>query len=286
MPLTAVSSIALLPVALSRREWMASAAMCVGLVAILSRYSGQLVWRGDSAKTAALRVEVCNVGDGLASPGLLVQAISESGADIVGLVEVAESQRRVLRAELGESYPYQVYVGGGTSGKAILSRYAITGWQVLALNPSRPDLAARVQVTDRQVRVIVAHPPPPRIQTTGVHFTDAAEAQFASLLRIAADGENTVLVGDLNITPQHQLYDRLRSAGLVDSFEEAGTGSGFTFARRIGPLTLPPVLRIDYVWHSFELRAVEARVGPDVGSDHLPVVADLAWADGQDSSPN
>jgi endonuclease/exonuclease/phosphatase (EEP) superfamily protein YafD len=38
-----------------------------------------------------------------------------------------------------------------------------------------------------------------------------------------------------------------------------------------------PLVRIDYVFHSADLRAISARVGPSTGSEHLPVVADLVF---------
>ena len=42
-------------------------------------------------------------------------------------------------------------------------------------------------------------------------------------------------------------------------------------------LTLEASKGCDYIFHSADLRAVTARVGPDGGSDHLPVVADFAF---------
>ena len=37
-----------------------------------------------------------------------------------------------------------------------------------------------------------------------------------------------------------------------------------------------PMLRLDYIWHDDHFRALNAEKGPSgLGSDHLPVVADL-----------
>jgi endonuclease/exonuclease/phosphatase family metal-dependent hydrolase len=41
-------------------------------------------------------------------------------------------------------------------------------------------------------------------------------------------------------------------------------------------LPLPPLVRIDYVWHTPDLRALRCQTGPDGGSDHLPLQAELA----------
>ncbi|MEI6777780.1 MAG: hypothetical protein WCK70_12850 [Chloroflexales bacterium] len=35
--------------------------------------------------------------------------------------------------------------------------------------------------------------------------------------------------------------------------------------------------RIDYIWHSADLRAINAWVGTDGGSNHFPVIAQFTW---------
>ena len=59
-----------------------------------------------------------------------------------------------------------------------------------------------------------------------------------------------------------------------DSFREAAIGLGATWPANAAPW--PPLLRLDYVWHSDGLRAVSAETGPHLGSDHLPLVVTLA----------
>jgi endonuclease/exonuclease/phosphatase (EEP) superfamily protein YafD len=57
-----------------------------------------------------------------------------------------------------------------------------------------------------------------------------------------------------------------------DAFAEIGSGMGFTFEE----LNIP-VARIDYVFHTDDFRAVEARVLEDTaGSDHRPLFVTLA----------
>ena len=40
---------------------------------------------------------------------------------------------------------------------------------------------------------------------------------------------------------------------------------------------IPPLLRLDYIWHTPDLRASQAWLGDPFGSDHRPVVAILRW---------
>jgi endonuclease/exonuclease/phosphatase (EEP) superfamily protein YafD len=90
-------------------------------------------------------------------------------------------------------------------------------------------------------------------------------------------------VGDFNFTPRHPLYRHLRLLGLRDAFGVAGQGRGPTLPVHIGPASwvserlhwvpLRPVVRIDFIWYTAPMVAQAAWVGPDGGSDHLPVLA-------------
>ena len=57
----------------------------------------------------------------------------------------------------------------------------------------------------------------------------------------------------------------------TDAFSEAGRGWGYTF---IGAKT---TVRIDHVLISKGWHRAACRVGPNVGSPHRPVIADLVW---------
>ncbi|HUX85359.1 MAG TPA: endonuclease/exonuclease/phosphatase family protein [Chloroflexota bacterium] len=218
-----------------------------------------------------------NVGNGLARPARLAEGLRTAGADVVGLVEATASQAEEIRTALSDLFPYQVHVGDGIPGKALISRYPILESKSLEFHPRRPDLLATVDVEGQQLRVVVAHPPPPRLHRTGYHFTVDTALQFAELMRIAVTDAPTVLLGDFNMVDSHAHHHRLVAAGFIDAFRAVGQGAGFTYPRRHGRVRLVPVLRIDYVWHSSHLRSLWARVGVDAGSDHLPVIVDLAW---------
>ena len=59
-----------------------------------------------------------------------------------------------------------------------------------------------------------------------------------------------------------------------DSFQERGWGFGNTLRVDSVPV---PVQRVDYIWYTNELSAVDAAIGLDGGSDHLPMVATFQW---------
>jgi endonuclease/exonuclease/phosphatase (EEP) superfamily protein YafD len=60
--------------------------------------------------------------------------------------------------------------------------------------------------------------------------------------------------------------------GLSDSFAQVGWGLGHTFQ---GEEWKFPLQRLDYIWHTNRLTAIDAYVGADGGSDHLPLLVDL-----------
>ena len=82
-----------------------------------------------------------------------------------------------------------------------------------------------------------------------------------------------ILAGDFNATPMTSTLRRA-GPGLVNAFDHAGSGSGFTFptpARRLG--ALGPFLRIDHVLLSPMLTPIAARAARwhPPGADHYPV---------------
>jgi len=79
---------------------------------------------------------------------------------------------------------------------------------------------------------------------------------------------STVIAGDFNMTPDSVLYRRYWSR-YNDAFGEAGFGWGFT------KHTSWHGVRIDHVLYGDAFSCTDCRVGPDVGSDHRPVIAVL-----------
>ncbi len=228
-----------------------------------------------------------NLGSGMAEPDRVVEVVGESGADIVGLVEVAPEVAAALEADLRATFPYQSVYGLGTPGKAVLSKYPILRSDLLWLHPGRPDLRAVLDIDGTEVTVLVAHPFPPSLAKTIVARRPDADAHVSSLLEVLEETQGPVMfLGDLNMTRMHEFYERLEEAGMRDAFRVAGSGPGFTEPLRIEPLVrsglffgemrLVPLFRIDYVWASADWRVADAWVGEDAGSDHLPVLARLA----------
>jgi vancomycin resistance protein VanJ len=279
-----------LPLALYRRRWRSVALESVCALAFVWLFRDVVLGREPHPApegAPVITVMTYNLGDGLATPDRLVALLRETSADIVGLEEVDVAAAAALTADLHDVYPYKVLHGLGIPGKGLLSRFPILQSDLLELNPGRPDLRAVLDLDGVRVTVLVAHPPPPRLARTGLRDRPGGAEQLTALVATAKAIEGPLLVlGDFNMTRMHEGYKRLEEAGLRDVYRLAGRGAGFTtptrlatFAQRgsaFGRIPLPPVLRIDYVWVSGHWQPLEAWIGGDAGSDHLPVVARVA----------
>ena len=78
-----------------------------------------------------------------------------------------------------------------------------------------------------------------------------------------------IVAGDFNV-PVESVYYQDYWSGMVNAFSEVGSGLGYTkFTRWHG-------IRIDHVLVGPTWKPVAARVGPDLGGDHRPVIVELA----------
>ena len=231
-----------------------------------------------------LRVASYNVDPepGLAHVGELVARVQP---DVLLVQEVLPAARDELLAQV-PSLPYHDFApvnsaapGGG--GTAVLSRLPIVAARPIAGLPvgSRPVNIVTVATDAGPVQVASLHltspcsdctDDPPRITEQGL----AAEAvtRRAEAERIAAalpDGP-LVVGGDLNSSTLNTPRRRLLAAGLVDLHRAVGSGAGFTRH------DWHAWFRIDWLLASREVTPVDEWVDGQQGSDHQPVVADVA----------
>jgi endonuclease/exonuclease/phosphatase (EEP) superfamily protein YafD len=82
-----------------------------------------------------------------------------------------------------------------------------------------------------------------------------------------------MLVGDFNTPPQSAIFREVWG-GYANAFGATGWGWGFTFFTRRAQV------RIDHILIGGGGRSLRSWVGPDVGSPHRPVMADVTWTGG------
>ena len=238
----------------------------------------------------SLRVMTFNAGAGSGTggdPQRVLAAVQASNADVVALQELPSGTLQLIGSTLASQYPYRAY----TPDVATFSAYPLTDpTEVQLLNSSYASQAMDLTIEDRLLHLTNIHlrRAGPRIlgRRSAVVFLrdyepELLESQMTELQdRYVRPVVGSQLVtGDFNQTEWSHPYERI-TALLTDSFAESGRGLGHTYPSDLEVSRYAvrlPLVRIDYVFHSPDLAAVAARVGPDGGSDHLPVIVDLAF---------
>lgn len=108
-------------------------------------------------------------------------------------------------------------------------------------------------------------------------FASAVESRRSFVRELLATLDNvrglpTIIAGDFNVPAGSSLLAPLR-LDFRDGFEQAGWGFGYTW-----PSWLPGI-RIDQIHASHGWTFSRCWVGPDLGSDHRPLIAELAFSE-------
>ena len=239
-----------------------------------------------SIRVVTYNIHACVGIDRKYDPARIAAVLHEIDADIACLQEVDARRGTGLHpdqaAYLAEATGRRVILGAGARGhrgrfaNAILTRFPVLTARAIDLAVSdyepRAALDADLMIGDRRLRVLATH--------FGLH---ASERRLQANRLIAVLGEPfspdqhaahaVLLVGDLNEW-------RGRSGGIR------------ALDRRLGPSAAPrtfpswmPVLPLDriYAGGPAVLRDVHVYRSPlaRLASDHLPLVGNLSWTDGQ-----
>ena len=233
--------------------------------------SAQATARGDVGDgDAAVRVVFSNLSIRSDDTGKLVAWIKVSDPDVVVATEVSPRQVAQLAKAMVE-YPFQVLAPRRHPfGMAIYSRYPISGEAATELTGDTPPARVPIMVTAD------VETPGGMLHVAGFHlFPPMTPRWLASRneqLAIAGDllaevDAPMLVVGDFNATPW--------SAGLR-AFQSENDLSGFnaqaTWPASFGFAGIP----IDHAFVSRDLPILKIETGPDIGSDHRPVLIDVA----------
>ncbi len=208
----------------------------------------------------------------------LVEEIRASGADIVFLQEYTDHWHEVLRASLGQEYPYECHVCREDSfGAAIYSSRPFISEPELDMPlgvSSLPQIRAVVEISHRPVAIYNVHLLPP----IGLEYTTETRLQFADLLaHLAGESRPFILAGDFNFTERTPQAAALRRLGLIEAFDQGGWGRGSTWPVN-SVFRYVPGLRLDHIYLGGGLACSDCRVGQGRGSDHRPVIAKIGFS--------
>ncbi|MDQ7027161.1 MAG: endonuclease/exonuclease/phosphatase family protein [Anaerolineae bacterium] len=197
-------------------------------------------------------------------------------ADVIGLQEIG-----VDLPLLADEYPYFVSQDV-VNGQALFSRYPIQMTETVQLGDI-PQQRHLLNINGLPVVLYNLHLYMPlnedESQTLFLRYDESRRnRQINELLTfIAGENQPTIVMGDFNMSEFSPIYGRL-NARLHDAYRVTSWGLGQTWpggaSEELGD-NFPPLFRLDYVWYTDGIQALEAQVGSRLGSDHLPLIVNL-----------
>lgn len=189
--------------------------------------------------------------------------LAQERPDVLVLLEVSPAYAQGLRTL--RDYPFQHIVAEDSPfGIAVLSRHPLQQIEVIEDAQGIAHIEAQLQWHGQPVGIIALHPMPPLTP----QYHRVRNAKLAALAKHATASDiPTVLAGDLNATPWSSAFSGLAQLGL-----RRASGLAATWPAVLqGVLGLP----IDHVLVTQHWAVVARKVGPQLGSDHLPVLVRL-----------
>ncbi len=239
-------------------------------------------WQGGTnaamAPAASLRVMTLNINAENPHADLVLQAIDAENPDLLLLLEITPGWWDATPAEFRQRYPFRATeIIDSPFGIALLSRRPFVNHDIFHFGIyGRPAIAAQLCLENTKageaapcLHLVALHPDPP-ITPNLARSRDGQFTEVGEYLRGVPE-KRRLVIGDLNCTPWSPVLRRfMEQNDLRDS--ALGFGLHPTWFSRWLPLGIP----IDQILHSDGITVQDRRVGPDVGSDHFSVTADIS----------
>lgn len=193
----------------------------------------------------------------------LIAEIKAVDADVIFLQEAFRSWWQALEDnDMFTLYPYQVDAPWDST--AILSRWPLTDKIEASFK------AATILVEGQPIRLINVHAP----YLFNDAGTEAIDAYYERLHeQLALEQGPLVVAGDLNVSQYSGWYRSLTRIGLQSCHQLTGRGYVTTWPN--GKMRVPAI-RLDHALFSSELVCLSIREGEGLGTDHKPLIFDLA----------
>lgn len=211
-----------------------------------------------------LRVVSFNLWGGNQRIDQVASFLLNSDADVLVLQEMRFD---MLREALKARYPYSV----GTWGLVIFSKFPVTAdGRIDRTDSTRWHRTivhwARINVSGTEIGIAGVHLERP-------YYANAQMFDIAALSQFLRNQPTPMIVaGDFNMTPWSLKLQHLIAVTGLRRFSTFHP----TWPMRIHGIRSFPFAPIDNVLAARNFTAISFTVGPDLGSDHRPIVADIA----------
>lgn len=268
-----------------RRHWRANLPLGGALLLfflLLIEWRPMLRWGAPKKSPSGIRIVTWNIGGGYESEQALLTEMEKWSPDIVLLQETPDSRDSFSR--LSGYWAGWHWTDSGDAGTLsrwpvrVLASESVGPWdepQILSVEtPSGPILIANMRLMLPSLELF------PFSATRWNRLSaDNREriAQYPAITdlitRRSAEGKyiGAIVGGDFNTDASAQSLTPLRDS-MIDVWKSSGRGWGGTATRDF------PVARIDHLFISHKLLAVDAWIPKSPMSDHRPLVADIQIA--------
>lgn len=214
---------------------------------------------------ATLKIISFNIWVGNRPLSDIEKFLRKENADVVLLQEISSKHAANLLPLLKDIYPHQMSCAKQRAcDLAMLSRTPWTDARIVEGGVQNPALIwARFSEGAQTYRIASLHNAWP--------FHPYAQANHTDWLINWRKGvsEPLLIAGDFNLTPF--------SWKLSKFAWETGLKRYSTFQRSWPSHRYAPVFLIDHMFSTAAFRPIDVRVGPSLGSDHLPIIASVAF---------
>jgi endonuclease/exonuclease/phosphatase (EEP) superfamily protein YafD len=272
---------------LRRRRWAALFATIAlfNVWAVLRPAIPEPINACDSSRPP-LKILFANVLSSNSDPAPLLALIASESPDLIALVEVNHRWQSQLAPVLARDYPHSTFHSREDNfGLAVFTRDAFANIRLVAFaDPEIPSLDLALRHGDRDFRFVVTHTLPPgdtagselrarHLAALGRWFADATTPALAPSGAASTRGESPLVfaVGDFNATPWCPSLRRLIAAARLHLAARGHAAVAATWPVAVPFLRIP----LDHALLSESLVCTAYRVGPDIGSDHFPIILEI-----------
>jgi len=289
--------IILLPLTLVMQRRLTPFYLLHGLIIVFPIMDCRVAWSGGSADSAqpALRVMTCNLGGGDVNVSRLTSAVRAHQIHVLALQECSGSVAKSIFEELGWSHNHLPKIAIGScfelSSMELLARHppseylsaaAVSCDVLLPLGSDPVEDSEGPQTDTTAVRVVAVHFPTFRPALERARSLDVAAGaameqlgtEYSDVVRtvppLLTDSDlPMIILGDFNVPVESTFYRRYWS-NYRNTLSTCGSGFRYTKHTQLHGI------RIDHVLTDERWSAMNAIVGPAIGSDHRPVIAELS----------
>ncbi len=187
--------------------------------------------------------------------------------DILLILEYTSFWDVSLKNSIGKRYPYHINrIQEDNFGIGFFSKYPLNNFKIIDFTNSYfPTIYSKVNINGSILNFLGVHYENPM----GRRNHNVREMQINKSIDLVSDLDNVVYMGDFNLTPYSKEFKRIEDfSGLVDTRYSISA----SWPTYFWPLSIP----IDHCFISPNIQLIDRIVGPHIGSDHLPIIIDIA----------